>query len=171
MSRNIEIKARVADMAALEARAAALATEGPVEIVQDDTFFRCPAGRLKLRRFAADRGELIFYQRPDEAGPKASFYRRVATAEPDAMRETLELAYGVTGRVTKRRTLYMAGRTRVHLDRVDGLGTFMELEVVLKEGEALAEGEREARELMAQLAIGPDQLLQGAYLDLIGRKT
>ena len=168
MARNIEIKAHATDLSALEHRAAALASEGPVEIFQDDTFFQCANGRLKLRKFAPDHGELIFYQRSDVAGPKASFYRRASTCEPDTLCQTLALAYGVVGRVIKRRTLYMVGRTRVHLDRVKGLGEFVELEVVLDDLEELADGEKEARTLMTQLAIQPADLLQGAYVDLLG---
>jgi adenylate cyclase class IV len=70
MARNVEIKARVADLAALTATVARLADSGPLEILQDDTFFNCDRGRLKLRAFSPQSGELIFYQRPDAAGPK-----------------------------------------------------------------------------------------------------
>ncbi|MEE4638931.1 MAG: class IV adenylate cyclase [Wenzhouxiangella sp.] len=169
MPRNIEIKARVADRAALEQRAATLADEGPVQIFQDDTFFVCPEGRLKLRDFGDGRGELIFYRRADATGPKTSFYRIAPTAEPAALRETLGLALGERGRVIKHRTLYLAGRTRIHLDRVEGLGEFMELEVVLADGEDEATGQKEADELMEQLGIATDQLVEGAYLDLLAK--
>ena len=78
MARNVEIKARVADMAALAARAAAIADSGPVGIAQDDTFFRCrndqDGGRLKLRVHADGHGELIAYRRADDGGPKMSTY-------------------------------------------------------------------------------------------------
>lgn len=134
MHRNTEIKARVPDLDALTRRVAPLATAGPTAIAQDDTFFACPNGRLKLRDFGDGHGELIFYQRADQTGPKTSFYRITTTAEPDRLREVLTLAHGQTGRVRKQRTLYLVGRTRVHLDRVEGLGTFMELEVVLHAG-------------------------------------
>lgn len=167
MPRNIEIKARVADRAALEQRAAALADEGPAQIFQDDTFFVCPEGRLKLRDFGDGCGELIFYRRADATGPKTSFYRIAPTAEPAALRETLSLALGERGRVVKHRTLYLVGRSRIHLDRVEGLGDFMELEVVLADGEDEAAGQKEADELMARLGITPDQLVEGAYLDLL----
>src|SRR5689334_21734090 len=122
MARNVEIKARVADREALVRRAQAVATEGPIEIAQDDTFFRCESGRLKLRELSPDRGELIFYRRADAPGPKESFYLRSGTSEPATLRESLALAYGVSGRVRKQRTLYLAGRTRIHVDRVEGLG-------------------------------------------------
>lgn len=167
MARNIEIKARVSDRATLEERAAALADDGPTPIFQDDTFFHCPDGRLKLRDFGNGRGELIFYRRADEAGPKASFYRIAPTEDPAALRETLRLALGELGRVVKQRTLYLSGRTRIHLDQIDGLGDYMELEVVLAENEAETDGRREADTLMQQLGITPDQLVEGAYLDLL----
>jgi len=167
MARNIEIKARVADMDALAARAAAIADSGPVEIAQDDTFFGCDNGRLKLRTYADGTGHLIFYRRPDEDGPKVSFYILSPTTSPDTLREALTLANGQQGRVVKHRTLCMVGRTRVHLDRVDGLGDYMELEVVLGDDDAPEDGVREAHELMARLRIPGDCLVEGAYHDLL----
>ena len=167
MPRNIEIKARIESIAALRPRAAAIATAGPTEIFQDDTFFACPAGRLKLRAFPDGSGELIFYRRPEALGPKESFYVRSPTADPDSLRATLGLACGVTGRVVKQRTLFLVGRTRVHLDRVQGLGDFLELEVVLRDDEPTDLGMGEAQDLMARLGIGGDQLVEGAYVDLL----
>ena len=89
MARNVEIKARVADMAALAARAAAIADGGPVEIPQDDTFFVAPHGRLKLRVHADGHGELIAYRRADDGGPKVSTYLLSPTASPDTLRDAL----------------------------------------------------------------------------------
>lgn len=170
MSRNIEIKARVADAADLFARAAALADAGPVEILQEDTFFRCATGRLKLRMFSEDAGELIFYRRADQAGPKESFYLRSPTTTPRILRQSLALAYGEVGQVRKQRTLFLCGRTRIHLDRVEGLGDFLELEVVMGEVQdaaALAAAEAEALELMGMLGIGAGHLVDVAYVDLV----
>lgn len=167
MPRNIEIKARIASVDVLAPRAAALANGGPVEIEQDDTFFRCEAGRLKLRSFSAAAGELIFYRRADRHGPNESFYIRTPTSSPGSLRESLSLAYGVAGRVVKHRTLYLVGRTRVHLDHVQDLGHFMELEVVLEEGESADAGVLEARALMARLGVEPSQLVAAAYVDLL----
>ena len=167
MPRNVEIKARLKSIPALLPRVAVLAASGPDVFTQDDTFFYCTTGRLKLRKFSANSGELIFYRRADESGPKVSFYQRVPTSEPDALRETLILAYGEAGRVQKERTLYHIGRTRVHLDRVAGLGEFLELEVVLREEETLAAGQQEASALLQQLGIEPSQLVERAYVDLL----
>jgi predicted adenylyl cyclase CyaB len=169
MALNIEIKARIPSVESLLQPAAAIATEDPVEILQDDTFFRCAAGRLKLRAFSDDDGELIFYRRNDEAGPKQSFYLRSPTTTPAVLREALALAYGVVGRVRKHRTLFMAGSTRIHLDRVEGLGDFLELEVVMSDQDGAAEvaaAQAEAIRLMGRLGIEPAQLIDVAYVDL-----
>jgi predicted adenylyl cyclase CyaB len=69
--------------------------------------------------------------------------------------------------VQKQRTLFMLGRTRIHLDRVRGLGHFLELEVVLDEGELAEVGMREARDLMSRLGVEPAQWVDGSYLDLL----
>ncbi|AIY39917.1 Adenylate cyclase [Collimonas arenae] len=167
MPRNIEIKAHIDSIEALAAIAATIASDGPHLIDQDDTFFTCPAGRLKLRAFADGKGELIYYRRADLQGPKESFYQISATSEPDTLRECLTLAYGQAGRVQKQRTVFLAGRTRIHLDRVTGLGKFMELEVVLEDHETPETGMREAQGLMTRLGIHPSQLLEGAYVDLL----
>ena len=169
MARNIEIKARIDSVERVALIAARLADSGPIEIAQDDTFFRCEnsADRLKLRTFAPDHAELIFYRRANGTGPKESFYLISPTTMPDTLRESLTQAWGQAGRVRKQRRLFIVGRTRVHLDRVEGLGEFLELEVVLKEDEPAEDGVAEAHALMAQLGIGTDQLVQGAYVDLL----
>lgn len=167
MPRNVEIKARLDNFSAVAAKAAAMADQGPIAIAQDDTFFRCDNGRLKLRVFSETEGELIFYRRTDRQGPKESFYVRSPTANPASLREALTLAHGEIGRVIKDRTLYLLGRTRIHLDKVQGLGDFLELEVVLEDGEPLEAGVREAHRLMGELGITPSQLVGGAYVDLL----
>src|SRR5262245_64157685 len=90
MARNVEIKARIDSVEALTPAAAALADQGPTEIVQDDTFFACPNGRLKLRAFPGGDGQLIFYRRTDQAGPKESFFLIAPTSAPDTLREALD---------------------------------------------------------------------------------
>ncbi len=167
MARNVEIKARAGNVAELMARVARMAMSGPEQIAQDDTFFRCPEGRLKLRAFPDCSGQLIFYRRPDTDGPKTSFYSIAPVQNADSMRETLTLALGQAGRVRKQRTLYLVGRTRVHIDRVEELGDFVELEVVLEEGEQEVEGVREAEELLEKLGIPQSALVGRAYVDLL----
>jgi predicted adenylyl cyclase CyaB len=171
MARNVEIKAHIDSVESLASKIAAIASEGPIEIVQDDTFFVCESGRLKLRMFSDHDGELIFYRRPNRRGPKESFYLRSCTSSPETLRDSLSLAYGQAGRVRKRRTLFLAGRIRIHLDRVEGLGDFLELEVVLAENESSEAGVREANELMEKLGVAPSQLVEHAYVDLLARTS
>jgi adenylate cyclase class IV len=171
MPRNFEIKAHIESVEALAEKAAAIADHGPVEIIQDDTFFECAAGRLKLRAFSPEEGELIFYRRANQQGPKESFYLRSPTTSPETLRGLLAAAYGQGGRVRKRRTLFMAGRTRIHLDRVAGLGDFLELEVVLEDFEPSEVGIYEAHELMARLGVEPSQLVECTYVDLLAQEA
>lgn len=167
MPRNIEIKARIAAVAALLPQVCALADQGPWEILQDDTYFRCATGRLKLRAFSAEAGELIYYRREHKAAARESHYLRSPTTAPDALRESLTLAYGELGRIHKRRTLFLRGRTRIHLDEVAALGEFLELEVVLAPEESPAAATLEAHELLSLLGIERAALLAGGYLDLL----
>jgi predicted adenylyl cyclase CyaB len=167
MARNIEVKAHVDDFEALKARAESLSDQ-PLEIIpQEDTFFNTEQGRLKLRILAPDLGVLIYYERPDQDGPKRSDYHLAETRDPESLKQTLTLAFGVRGVVRKTRYLYMVGQTRIHLDDVEGLGHFMELEVVMHEGQSDAEGQAIAKDLMRRLGIRKEAWLEGAYMDLI----
>lgn len=170
MARNIEIKARIASVEALLPRAMAVAGGDPVTIEQDDTFFAVPHGRLKLRQFADGSAELIHYHRADTGQARASDYVRVPVAEPAALREALVRACGLLGRVKKRRLLLLAGATRIHLDRVEGLGDCMELEVVLGDGQSDAAGSALAESLMIELGLARAPRFAGAYLDLLQAK-
>jgi predicted adenylyl cyclase CyaB len=167
MPANIEIKARVRDMAGMRARAEAL-SDTPVHVIpQKDTFFHTNKGRLKLRWLQPDQAQLVYYERPDQDGPKRSNYHIYATSDPQGLLTTLTLALGVRGVVRKTRYLYLCGQTRIHLDDVEGLGQFVELEVVLREGQSDAEGQSIAEELMARLGVQKEDLLEGAYMDLL----
>ena len=167
MARNIEIKAKIERIEALIPVIASLADTGPFDLPHHDTFFNCPSGKLKLRAFSANAGELIYYQRPDLKGPKLSIYQISPTNSPDSLRNTLASAYGILGTVRKRRTLYLLGNTRFHLDHVDTLGDFLELEVVLSENQTASSGESFALELMAKIGVLPSQLISTSYLELL----
>ena len=173
MPRNIEVKARIDSVAALLPRAQAVAGGEPETILQDDTFFRVPHGRLKLREFADGSAELIHYHRPDHGEAKASDYVRVAVPDAPALREALARGCGLLGRVRKERLLLRVNeggfRTRIHLDRVEGLGDFMELEVVLQDGQSDAQGAAEAERLMHALGLQDAPRMAGSYFDLLQR--
>jgi predicted adenylyl cyclase CyaB len=101
-----------------------------------------------LREFGDANAELIYYERSDKAGPKTSKYTRTKISDVTSMRELLGQVLGTRGTVAKRREVFLAGRTRIHLDEVYGLGTFMELEVVLAEDETDSDGKQIAFVLM-----------------------
>ena len=167
MPLNIEIKAYARNFDEVRRRAEAL-SDSPVEVIsQEDTFFNTSQGRLKLRVLSANRGQLIYYTRPDQEGPKPSDYSISLTSDPENLKHVLELAYGIRGVVRKTRYLYLVGQTRVHLDDVEGLGKFMELEVVLRPGQSDAEGQAVAEDLMTRLKVDKSDLLEGAYMDLL----
>lgn len=168
MAQNIEIKARLPDRTRVLAALADLRADGPTELRQVDVFFNTPAGRLKLRTINEAAAELIYYDRPDRPGPKASDYVVVPVSDPVLLRQALGRAYGERAVVEKVRTLYLVGPTRIHLDSVKGLGEFLELEVVLRNGGEAAAGHRTAEDLLARFGIHDADLLWGAYVDLAG---
>ncbi len=171
MGQNVEIKARVADPVSFRKAAGQLTNSQGELIHQTDTFFSVPNGRLKLRDFGDGRGELIWYQRPNSGGPKISDYAISPTIDPDGLANLLSVALPILGCVRKKRTLFLAGRTRIHLDEVQDLGWFMELEVVLSDGDSIRGAETETHRLMENLGIEQDDLVQGAYLDLLSAQN
>ena len=168
MARNVEIKAKVPDLAAIRAKALALALHPSETVHQKDTFFETPQGRLKVREFPDGSGELIAYERADHTGPKVSTYERMSCSDARALVRTLTAVLQTRGTVVKRREVVLVGRTRVHLDEVDNLGSFVELEIVMAADEPVEDGVREARELLRALEIPLDALVSGAYVDLLG---
>jgi len=167
MPKNIEIKARVRDLTDLKRRAETISDSSLEVIPQEDTFFVTAKGRLKLRVLAPDRAQLVYYERPDQEGPKRSDYFIFNTNDPENLKTALTLALGIRGVVKKTRFLYRVGQTRLHLDAVEGLGQFMELEVVMRDDQSDAEGQAIADELMKKLGIEPNDLIEGAYMDLL----
>ena len=169
MPQNVEIKAALPDPQHQLRLAEALCGHRSAILDQQDVFFRCPRGRLKLRIFREGTGELIHYERNDQNGPKTSSYTISRTSDPPSLRQALSNAYGELATVRKTRHLFLSGRTRIHLDRVEGLGDFLELEVVLADGESVSSGQQEAQSLMAKLDIQEDMLIDVAYVDLLER--
>ncbi|CAE1242982.1 unnamed protein product [Acanthosepion pharaonis] len=163
----MEIKARVSDAQLLRERAKVESGSEPTILWQEDIFFHVSQGRLKLRKTKDVKSELIAYERVDTEGAKPSDYDIANVADPDSLCAVLTRALGVKGIVKKKRELYMVGQTRVHLDEVEGLGNFMELEVIMKEGQTKAEGIAIVNDLMKKLNIQESDLIDRAYLDLL----
>ena len=166
--RNIEIKARLTDYQRARSVAQSLAT-APVEFQhQRDTYFGCQAGRLKLREIDGATAQLIWYVRPDTHAAKASDYQIVPVAEPRALCAALSAALGTWAVVEKRREIYLVDNVRIHLDRVAGLGEFIELEAVLATDADQAQGRSQVDFLSAKLGIVAEDLLDGSYSDMPG---
>jgi predicted adenylyl cyclase CyaB len=171
MPSNIEIKAILRDRERAEATAARLSDLGPELIRQEDHFFPCEGARLKLRILGPDRGELIRYERANAADSRCSRYLIAHTPDPLILLDILTKTLGGVGVVKKERTLYLIGQTRVHLDRVSGLGDFLELEVVLRPEQLEAEGKIIADTLLSAFEIDRKELIGEAYVDLLARGT
>lgn len=162
----------------------------PIDRVQDDTFFNCRSGRLKLRS-SGQFHDLIYYRRENDYGPSESFYQSARTKNPAALRTSLTSAFGEAGRVKKFRRTYRIGGSIIHLDRVGGLGDFIEIKVELEAldtttstssksrtaSPALApavsveKGARMVENLMSALDVDLFQLVDGAYVDLINERS
>jgi len=167
MAKNIEIKAKLNNLNFSLNLASNLSGSKPEIIKQDDYFFHCDNGRLKLRIFSPDNGELIFYTRDNLSGPKISEYFITKTTEPYILLKVLKKSNGIRGKISMIRKLFLVGRTRIHIDIVENLGNFLEFEVVLKEDENPEIGNEEINRLMNQFKINKENLIDRAYIDLI----
>jgi len=163
--RNLEVKARCPDLEAARARAERLGARAAGAFRQRDTFFAAPLGRLKLRVVDDGGAELIAYRRADASRAHASEYLIYRSGDAPALHATLAHALGAAGVVEKRRCLYLYGHTRIHLDEVCGLGTFVELETVL-DGQPEAEARAELESVVAALGLRTGDFVAGAYVDL-----
>jgi predicted adenylyl cyclase CyaB len=169
LSRNIELKARLTDPGAAR-RVAERLCVGEAEVQrQTDTYFDCARGRLKLREIEGVGAQLIWYERPDQAEPKGSDYLLTPIPEPGVLRQALASALGIRGVVRKTRRIYLLQNVRIHLDEVDGLGSFLEFEAVLDSQTDDAAGRRQVEELRRQFGIAAGDLLTGSYGDMLVR--
>ena len=165
--RNVELKARDPDPARTLALALEVGAEDLGEITQRDTYFSGARERLKLREQEPGESELIAYGRPDETQARVSEYRRVPTGDPRALREALDAGLGTLVVVDKRRRLLLWDGVRIHLDEVDGLGSFLELEAVAPEGSDLSAERAKVERLRGELAVEDGNLVAGSYSDLL----
>lgn len=132
--KNIESKIKLGKYKSVYENACAI-TDAPLSVLrQRDVYFNVERGRLKLRTINEKNSELIYYRRPDVCGPKGSDYRRIPVFSKKIVTGVLKKLFGVKGVVDKHRTLFMFNGSRIHLDRVAGLGDFLEIEVVLDRG-------------------------------------
>lgn len=172
--RNLELKVQVPDggLDPLRDRLAGWAEGPPEHRQQHDVYFQVPEGRLKLRKISYDTGEsraeLIAYQRPDLDGSRWSSYQITALEHTQAsdLIATLAQVLPILVEVLKDREIYHHAATRIHLDTVDALGQFVELETVIgKQGDDRAESEH--RHVIDYLGLDEWPVQAGSYCDLL----
>jgi homotetrameric cytidine deaminase len=165
--RNVELKARDPDPARTLALALEAGAEDRGEIAQRDTYFEGAHGRLKLREQRPGESELIAYRRSDEPLARVSEYSRAPVGDAEALRGALDAAHGTLVVVDKRRRLLLWEGVRIHLDEVEGLGPFLELEAVAPKGSDLSLERQKVERLRRELGVNDANLVATGYSDLL----
>jgi len=164
---NVEIKARCRDLESIARSVAALGAVLESTVRQMDTYFNVSDGRLKLRQTDGVSQTLIFYRRPNQSSPKVSRYELVALTPGQEIGPMLTQALGIRAVVRKHRQLWRLDNVRIHLDEVEGLGTFIEFEVEVTPGRDIAGCRAQAQSLLAALEIAESDLVDGSYAELV----
>ena len=164
--RNLEAKFRLRDLDAAYARAEAIGFALSSTFIQCDTFFVVPSGKLKLRE-QQGLAWLIHYHRDHSQQLEMSNYDILPVPQPGSVRAMLAAALGTLAEVRKRRTLLLRRNIRLHLDRVDGLGDFGEIEAVLPDGEPAETYRDEVGAILAALDVDQAGLIEVSYFELM----
>jgi predicted adenylyl cyclase CyaB len=169
MPANFELKAHCADLALTRERAHAIATRWLGVDHQVDTYFETAAGRLKLRESSLSGAQLVPYLRPDAPLARRSDYVVIPLPDPERTKQLLAEVLGIHRIVRKAREIGLFENVRIHLDRVEGLGDFVELEAVWDgDGAGEAEQARKVTFLRERLAIRDEDLVAASYEGLLG---
>jgi predicted adenylyl cyclase CyaB len=170
--RNIELKAKDADPERSLATCEALGAEAQDVLIQRDTYFNVAQGRLKLREEKGATPHLIGYERPNLSGQRESRYRIVEIENGEELKAALAGALGIKVVVAKERRLFLwEGNVRIHLDAVEGLGSFIEFEAIASAGSDLSREEAQVKRLRQAFEIEEADLVGGSYCDLIVSAT
>lgn len=171
MSLNLEIKARAGDLDKLEGLLRQRSKTPPTSITQEDVFFKVQKGRLKMRCENESECELIYYQRDNTKGPKYSRYFIEHIENPRAKKKELTRLFGIKTVVKKLRKLFLIDNARVHLDEVEGLGQFVEIEILLDASHSETMAQKMVERLMAMIEISEVDLIKASYEDLAIRSS
>jgi adenylate cyclase, class 2 len=161
--RNIELKATDLDPSASLEVCRALGAEDCGTIAQRDTYFEVARGGLKLREEQPGRPHLIQFERASEPQQRESRYRIIEVSDGTALCAALAAAIGIRGVVVKHRHLLLWQSVRIHLDAVEQLGTFIELEAVAPPDSDLTHEHRLVAELRDALGITDERLVALGY--------
>lgn len=165
---NIEIKARCADAAFIRAFLIEQHADFKGTDLQTDTYFNVPNGRLKLRQGAIENS-LIFYKRENIAGPKLSEVQLFPVEQnSDLLKQALTNANGIKVVVKKKREIWFIENVKFHIDEVEGLGSFVEIEAIDKDGTLGMDKIREqCAYYLQQFRLSENDLLTHSYSDLL----
>jgi predicted adenylyl cyclase CyaB len=166
---NLELKSKYTNMAKLRRLALELGAKYKQTRRQIDTYFNVPKGRLKLREIDSEAAQLVYYERADERTSRYSDYSIVEIADAPGFKRMMLAALGVKAIVDKVRELWLYGNTRIHIDEVNGLGHFVEVETVIT-NQTDTEAQAEHNWVKDALAIDDAQIVPVSYSDLIIKK-
>jgi predicted adenylyl cyclase CyaB len=136
-------------------------------LVQRDTYFEVPQGRLKLREVEGAPSQLISYARPDEAKERLSRYRLVEVSDPAGLKAVLSESLGMKIVISKQRRLFLWRDVRIHLDQVNGLGAFLEFEAIAPAHSDLSHEHEKVGRLREAFGIKSEDLIDCSYSDLL----
>ena len=162
---NVEYKAELRDLAVARAACKAVGAAHIITLEQTDTYFRIPSGRLKRRECPGEPTEWIFYDRKDEARPRLSCFTIYSDSQARERFGVAPLPELVV--VRKTRDLYLYENTRIHLDQVEGLGTFLEFEALVSPGFPVAKCHATVDQLRATFTPALGEPLSCSYADLL----
>lgn len=164
---NVEIKAKCTNLELVKETLLEKGADFKGVDHQIDTYFNCERGRLKLRSGNIEN-TLIFYKRDNQAGPKQSHVELTKLNPDNDVKETLASAYGVMVEVDKKRGIYFIENVKFHLDQVEKLGTFVEIEAIDLDGSiGLEKLSEQCNSFIELLNIKKEDLLEVSYSDLI----
>jgi predicted adenylyl cyclase CyaB len=165
--KNIEIKARCADTARIREILKSHQAEYKGLDHQVDTYFKVNKGRLKLREGTIEKN-LIFYYRANQKGPKKSSVNLYPVQDSQVLKELLANAMGILAIVDKYREIYFIENIKFHIDKVAGLGGFLEIEAIDQDGSISEEKLLEqCQTYLSLFGIREDDLLKESYSDMI----
>ncbi len=169
MLTNLEVKTKIPNIEQAVAIADSLKLKFIEILNQVDTYFGVPKGRLKLREINSVRGELIYYERDEYSNQRQSKFEIYQTKDPSMLKLILEQAFGVQNIVSKKRYLYMFNDTRIHVDNVSNLGSFLEFEVPMNS--VIEEPQATMQFLIKSFHINEADFIKGSYSDMVQTKS
>ncbi|MFI5252471.1 MAG: class IV adenylate cyclase [Bacteroidota bacterium] len=168
MPSNLEIKTRIASITDAERIANSIGADFSCIIKQKDTYFKVDSGRLKLREFEDNTGELILYDRDETESRRFSDYNIYSSQSPESLKEILKKVHGILGVVVKERMLFLYGDVRIHLDQVVGLGSFLEFEIPVHNSPS--DAKKKMIFLIDKFGIKDSDLIHNSYIDLLKKQ-